>query len=175
MENKRAIFLDRDGVINVDDGYTHRIEDFQLMPGAAAAIRRACAAGYHVFVVTNQGGIALGYFTEKDLQRFHDHMLAELNEEKAIITDIAFCPHHPRSPDPAMQTCTCRKPDPGMILSLAEKHSIDLANSAMIGDRETDVEAGQAAGVKAFLFDGENLDTLMQDVLVQLTGEACTT
>ncbi|MGC6485008.1 MAG: D-glycero-alpha-D-manno-heptose-1,7-bisphosphate 7-phosphatase [Candidatus Puniceispirillales bacterium] len=168
MERNRAIFLDRDGVINIDHGYTHRIADFALVDGAAAAIRRANAAGYLVLVVTNQGGIGLGYYGHEDVRLFHQHMQAELAREQALITDFAYCPHHPQSPDPAQQGCSCRKPSPGMLLSLAEKHDVDLAASAMIGDRDTDVEAGRAAGARGFLFDGGNLDPLMVRVLAEL-------
>lgn len=166
----KAIFLDRDGVINVDDGYTHRLEDFALMPGAAAAIRRANEAGYKVMVVTNQGGIGLGYYSEDDMRCFHDHMQHQLAEASAVITDIAWCPHHPRAAQPENRNCSCRKPSPKMILDLAERHNIALAKSAMIGDRETDVAAGEAAGMKAYLFDGTDLDKLMRNVLAELNA-----
>ena len=136
----KAIFLDRDGVINVDGGFTHRVEDFELVPGAADAIRRANAAGYKVLVVTNQGGIALGHYGRDDVTLFHQHMLDELGAMDARIDAIAFCPHHPESKWESERTCDCRKPKPGMILELAERHGIDLAASAMIGDRTTDVE-----------------------------------
>lgn len=169
---KRAVFLDRDGVINIDTGYPHRIDEFVLIPGAAAAIRRANEAGYSVFVVTNQGGIGLGYFSVDTLTAFHDHMISVLEAEKAIITDIAFCPHHPKALLEENRDCDCRKPKPAMILDLAERHHIDLAASAMIGDRDTDIMAAEAAGVRGFLFDGVNLDHLMQDVLNQLSGRA---
>ena len=170
MHTQRAIFLDRDGVINVDDGYTHKIEDFQLIDGAAAAIRRANEAGYIVLVVTNQGGIGLGYYDHDDVDAFHEHMQSTLKAEGAMIADFAYCPHHPNSPDPTQQTCSCRKPSPQMIQLLAEKHHVDCSGSAMIGDRNSDVEAGHAAGVQAFLFDGENLDTLMIKVLATLNA-----
>lgn len=173
MHKQRAIFLDRDGVINVDGGYTHRIEDFQLIDGAAAAIRRANEAGYIVLVVTNQGGIGLGYYDHEDVDAFHAHMKTVLEAEGAVISDFAYCPHHPKSPDPAQRECACRKPSPEMILFLAEKHHVDCSASSMIGDRNSDVEAGHAAGMQAFLFDGNNLDTLMINVLATLnTNEA---
>lgn len=170
METNRAIFLDRDGVINIDEGYTHRIEDFSLIDGAASAIRRANTAGFKVMVVTNQGGIGLGYYDHADVRSFHAHMQAVLEREAAIITDIAYCPHHPRSPDPGLRDCTCRKPSPEMLLTLASRHNIDLAASAMIGDRDTDVAAGTAAGAHAFLFNGGSLDTLMIEVLDHLAA-----
>ena len=165
---RRAIFLDRDGVINVDTGYPHKTEDCQLIPGAAAAIRRARREGYMICVVTNQGGIALGYYDEAGLRRFNDHLAGLLAEDGAALDAIHFCPHHPSSPDPARRQCSCRKPQPGMLLDLAREHNIDMSASAMIGDRVTDIEAGEAAGVRAFLFDGGNLDTLMLKVLASL-------
>ena len=168
VKETRAIFLDRDGVINVDTGYPHRIEDCKLIPGAARAIRRARDAGYMIGVVTNQGGIALGYYDEPMLKVFNDHLAGLLAEDGAVLDAIAFCPHHPSSPDPAQRQCSCRKPHPGMLLKLAETYGISMKKSAMIGDRATDIEAGQAAGVRAFLFDGGNLDDLMCHVLTTL-------
>ena len=91
-----------------------------------------------------------------------------LAEDGAALDAIHFCPHHPSSPDPAQRQCSCRKPKPGMLLDLAREHNIDMSASAMIGDRVTDIEAGEAAGVRAFLFDGGNLDTLMLKVLASL-------
>lgn len=169
MEKKtRAIFLDRDGVINVDTGYPHKIEDCRLIPGAAAAIRRARDAGYMIAVVTNQGGIALGYYDEAALLHFNVHLARLLEEDGAVLDAISFCPHHPSAPDPALRQCSCRKPLPGMLLELAEKYDIAMNESAMIGDRITDLEAGEAAGVRAFLFDGGNLDEMMRHVLARL-------
>lgn len=165
---RRAIFLDRDGVINVDTGYPHKIEDCQLIPGAAAAIRRARDEGYMILVVTNQGGIALGYYDEAALNRFNNHLAAQLAEDGAKLDAITFCPHHPSSPDPSQRECSCRKPKPGMLLGLAREHNINMAASAMIGDRITDIEAGEAAGVRAFLFEGGSLDKLMGKVLATM-------
>lgn len=174
MEKNRAIFLDRDGVINIDHGYTYRVADFALVEGAAAAIRHANAAGYLVLVVTNQGGIGLGYYDHDDVRRFHDHMFATLAEEQAVIHDVAYCPHHPKAPDPEHRDCSCRKPSPAMLLGLAEKHDVDLGQSAMIGDRITDLEAGRAAGAQSFLFEGGRLDLLMKTVLTTIRAEEST-
>ena len=166
----KAIFLDRDGVINIDTGYPHRVEDFALVEGAAEAIRRANAAGYKVLVATNQGGVALGRYGKDDVTLFHQHMLDTLGAMDARIDAIAFCPHHPESKWESERSCRCRKPEPGMILELAERHGIDLASSAMIGDRATDVEAAEAAGTRGFLFDGGNLDECMAEVLDALAA-----
>ena len=164
----KAIFLDRDGVINVDGGFTHRVEDFKLIDGAAGAIRRANKAGYKVLVVTNQGGIALGHYGKDDMTLFHQHMLDTLEGMDARIDAIAFCPHHPESRWETERDCDCRKPKPGMILELAARHRIDLAASALIGDRATDIEAAAAAGTTGFLFEGGDLDDCMKSVLDSL-------
>ncbi|MCE2516902.1 MAG: HAD family hydrolase [Alphaproteobacteria bacterium] len=161
----KALFLDRDGVLNVDTGYPHRVEDLVMIDGADRAVAMAHAAGYKVFIVTNQGGIALNYFTEEDMTAFHDHMVSIINKGGGVITDIAFCPHHPKSPDPGLRECDCRKPQPNMILDLARRHNIDLTRSLMVGDRESDIAAGQAAGCPAHLFEGGRLDDFISPLL----------
>ena len=166
----KAIFLDRDGVIVEDVGYSNRIEDFKLVEGAAEAIRRAGGAGYKTLVATNQGGIAIGCFSEEDMALFHRHMVETLAAMGAHIDDIAFCPHHPKAEREEDRECGCRKPKPGLILDLAGRHGVDVSASAMIGDRATDVEAGEAAGAAGFLFEGGSLDELMKDVLGHLEG-----
>lgn len=144
-----GIFLDRDGVIN--EVLTHRVKfvntpaDFYLLDGVGEAIKLLNDVGYKVFVVTNQGGIGLGFMEESELLDVHKKMASDLDEFGAVIHDIAFCPHKPNA------GCACRKPKPKMILDLAKKHEIDLAKSYMIGDRETDIEAGKQAGVKTVL------------------------
>lgn len=161
----KALFLDRDGVLNVDTGYPHRREDCVLIDGADRAIALAHAAGYKVFIVTNQGGIALEYFTAEDVIAFHDHLVGLLTASGGVITDIAFCPHHPKAPDPQWRDCACRKPHPGMILDLAAKHGVDLAASLMVGDRDSDLQAGEAAGCTAHLFQGGRLDDFITPLL----------
>lgn len=168
MMNK-AVFFDRDGVLNVDTGYPHRIEDMILIEGAPEAIAMAHAQGYKIFIVTNQGGLALNYFDWPVLNRFNQELLARLKAQD-IITDIAICPHHPDAPDPAMRHCQCRKPSPKMIVDLADQHDIDLASSLMIGDRDSDVEAGLAAGCQAFLFEGGRLDEFIAPLLEASTS-----
>ena len=172
QEMQKAIFLDRDGVINVDTGFPHRIEEFALIEGAASAIRLANQAKCKVLVVSNQGGIALGKFGHGEVKAFHDHMVSCLEEEGAYITDIEYCPHHPEALEESERHCTCRKPSPEMILRLAERHRIDTNLSALIGDRETDLQAAEAAGVDGFLFDGSvGLDILMAEVLTHLSAK----
>jgi D-glycero-D-manno-heptose 1,7-bisphosphate phosphatase len=165
MTCHKALFLDRDGVLNVDTGYPHRLDDFTLIDGADDAVVMAHGQGYKVFIVTNQGGIALEYFDWRAMMAFQDKLLSALKAKGGIITDIAICPHHPEAKDPAMRYCECRKPSPKMILDLAQQHQIDLSRSIMVGDRDSDVEAGLAAQCQAFLFRGGRLDTFIAPLL----------
>lgn len=146
---KKAVFLDRDGVINevLSDRvkFVNKPEQFHLLPGVGEAIKLFNDAGFPVFVVTNQGGIGLGYMTETQLQKIHDEMEKQLADSGAHIKDIAYCPHKPKA------NCSCRKPKPKMLTDLAEKHSVSLTESYMIGDRAPDIEAGKAAGTKTIL------------------------
>lgn len=143
-----AAFLDRDGVINVERDYVWRIEDFELLPGVIEALKRLRAAGYALVVVTNQGGIGLGMYTEADLHRLHAHLQARLAEGGIRLDGIYHCPHHPRSPKPEMRgPCECRKPAPGMIRQAARELHLDLPRSFLAGDKAGDVAAGRAAGV----------------------------
>jgi D-glycero-D-manno-heptose 1,7-bisphosphate phosphatase len=138
---QKAVFLDRDGVINDNSKTVDHLEDLILFPWAGPAIRRLNQAGYLVFIVTNQGGVELGYLTEAELAAIHTRLETLLREQGAKIDEIVYCPHfHVEN--------VCRKPKPGMILSLAAKYSIQLPQSWMIGDRESDVQAGGAAGCR---------------------------
>lgn len=144
-----GIFLDRDGVIN--EVLTSRVKfvnkpmDFHLLDGAGEAIKLFNNHGYKVFVVTNQGGIGLGYMKEKALEAVHNKMKQDLAEYGAIVDDITYCPHKPHA------GCACRKPKPKLILDLAEKHDVDPAKSYMIGDRGPDIQAGKNAGTNTIL------------------------
>jgi D-glycero-D-manno-heptose 1,7-bisphosphate phosphatase len=157
----KAIFLDRDGVIN--ESFTDRVKfvnrpsDFYLLPGVADAIAILRNLGYHIFVVTNQGGIGMGYMQLSVLKSIHRKMEAELlaANHNALIDDIRFCPHRPND------GCDCRKPRPGMILELAEKYQVDLGRSYMIGDMESDVQAGRSAGCKT-VWIGKDFDSLIE-------------
>jgi D-glycero-D-manno-heptose 1,7-bisphosphate phosphatase len=138
----RAVFLDRDGVINDHVRYVNTPDDLILFPGVGQAIKKLNDAGYKVFVVTNQGGVGLGHLKEEALHAIHDKMERELQRDGAILDEISYCPHKPHA------RCACRKPEPKMILDLAAKYDIDLQNSYMIGDRDTDVFAGEKAGTR---------------------------
>ena len=172
MPKKPAIFIDRDNTLTRDHGYTWDIADFAWIDGAVEALQLFAEAGLDIFIVTNQGGIGRGFFKLADMHAFHDHLQSELVKTRVTITDIAFCPHHPLAVIESLKTpCSCRKPEPGMILDLAEKWNIDLPCSVMIGDNETDVEAGHNAGCHAYRFEGDNLAPLARHVLQQHFGD----
>lgn len=144
---RRAVFLDRDGTINVEVQYLHRRDDLQLIPGAAQAIRMLNDAGYLVIVVTNQAGIARGYYDEVTVQTLHEHLTAALAEHGAHLDAIYLCPHHPDFTGP----CACRKPEPGMLRQAAAELEIDLRQSWLVGDTISDIGAGRAAGCRTIL------------------------
>lgn len=141
----RAVLLDRDGTIAEDVNYCRRPEDFRLLPRAAEAVALLNRAGMPVVVVTNQSGIARGYFDWETLQAIHDKMRAELAGAGARVDAIYVCPHHPGD------GCPCRKPRPGLLVRAASDLGIDLGASYVIGDREMDVLAGQACGCTTIL------------------------
>ncbi len=171
-----AVFFDRDGTLNEDLGYVHRFEDFRWLPGARDAIRRLNAAGVYVFVVTNQSGVARGLFGEDAVTALHARMREELREIGAAIDDFRYCPHHPDGTiEGYRRACDWRKPAPGMLLSLIQQWNVDPAASFLIGDRESDLEAGRAAGVAAYLFEGGPLDTFVGAVLKAKTDQRGTT
>ena len=153
---QKAVFMDRDGTINVYKGFLRRTEDLELIPGAAEAIRRINASGYLAVVVTNQPVIARGEVTEEELREIHNKMETLLGREGAYLDAIYYCPHHPHSGFPGERKelkidCACRKPKPGLLLRAAEDLNIDLSASWMIGDEEKDVQAGRAAGCRTAL------------------------
>jgi D-glycero-D-manno-heptose 1,7-bisphosphate phosphatase len=147
---KRAVFIDRDGTLNEESGYLHRAEECRFIPGAIAAVALLNAAGFLVVVVTNQSGIARGYYTEADLAKLHEFMSMQLQAGGARIDGWYFCPHHPDYPA-ANGDCSCRKPLPGMLQRAAAEMEIDLTLSWMIGDKRADIEAGRAAGCQPIL------------------------
>jgi D-glycero-D-manno-heptose 1,7-bisphosphate phosphatase len=143
-----AVFLDRDGVINVDHGYTHRIEDFQFIAGSADALALLQHAGWRLVVVTNQSGIARGLFSNADYERFTAHLRAQLSARGVHLDAVLHCPHLPDASVAAYRlACDCRKPGPGMLLRAARELSLDMGSSLIVGDRLSDVRAGRAAGV----------------------------
>ena len=169
---QRAIFLDRDGTINKYVGFLRNIDEFELLPGVAEAIKRINASGYLAIVVTNQPVIARGEVTVAELQLIHNKMETLLGAEGAYLDAIYYCPHHPHKgyegevPELKID-CDCRKPKPGMLLKAAQDFNIDLAASWMIGDGENDIKAGKAAGCKtALIGEGEYGQNMTGDSLL---------
>jgi D-glycero-D-manno-heptose 1,7-bisphosphate phosphatase len=148
---KQAVFLDRDGTINVEKDYLYRPEEFEFIPGAAEAIRRLNQAGFLVVVITNQSGVARGYYTEQDVHHLHRHIGQLLSLSGAWVDAWYYCPHHPSGKTPYNLDCGCRKPRTGMLEQAARDLGIDLSRSWMVGDKQVDVEAGIAAGCRPVL------------------------
>ena len=142
----KAVFLDRDGTLNVDSGYVHRIADWIWIPGAIAAVGLLKRAGYLIVIVTNQAGIARGLYNEDNLRSLHDWVQADLRQYDLEVDAFYHCPHHPDFG--ARRDCSCRKPKPGMLLAAAQDLRVDLRASWMVGDKASDIEAGLAAGVR---------------------------
>lgn len=162
---KQAVFLDRDGVINIDKGYVHKQEDFRWVDGAIDAIRWFNELGCLVFVVTNQGGIARAFYTEQDVLELHGWLQSELNRQGAHIDQFYYCPHHVEGIVPEYsRLCDCRKPEPGMILAAAQDWPVDLSRSILIGDKPSDMTAAERAGVTGYLFHGGNLLEFCQSI-----------
>ena len=147
---QKALFLDIDGVINVEKDYLYKIEDFEFIDGIVELCRYYQNSGYKIFVVTNQSGIARRYYSEDDFTKLTKWMVKEFKKYDVEITKIYHCPHHPD----ISGECECRKPKPKMLLDAKKEFDLDMKNSIMIGDKERDIEAGISAGVgKTYLFD----------------------
>jgi len=139
---KKALFLDRDGVINIDTGYLYKIEDFKFIDGIFDLCRVFLEKDYKIFVITNQSGINRGYFNEYDFQKLSEWMLIQFEEKNIHIDKVYYCPHTPN------EHCDCRKPKPKMILDAKNEFDIDLENSLFIGDKTSDMECALNAGLK---------------------------
>ena len=144
-----AVFLDRDGVINVDHGYVSTWEQFEFLPGAPGALRELQDAGYLLIIVSNQSGIGRGYYSERDLDTLNQAIAEHLDSTLGVtLSGFYHCPHHPTEAEGEFrQQCDCRKPAPGMIQQAVLDHGIDVKTSLLVGDKDSDIEAGRAAGV----------------------------
>lgn len=144
----KAAFLDRDGVINEERCYVHRIEDFKLLPYATEGMRVLAAAGYKLIVVSNQAGIARGYYGLNEVEELHLHMSSILREQGVYLDAVYYCPHHPSGKVSSYAvTCNCRKPEAGMLFQAARELDLDLKKSILVGDKNSDLEAGRRAGL----------------------------
>lgn len=151
----RALFLDRDGVLNEEVGYLHRPEDVRWVKGAFSLCRTAMELGYKLIVVTNQSGIARGMYSEADFHALMEWMLTEWDREHVKVDGVYFCPYHPEGLGEYRREHEDRKPGPGMLLRAAREHGLDLARSVMVGDRCSDVAAANSAGLRqVFLLRG---------------------
>lgn len=167
-DKKPAAFLDRDGVINLDDAYVGTRERLRWMPGIAPAIRALNEDGYYVFVFTNQSGVARGFFSEDDVRTLHSWMRDELLREGARIDDFRYCPHHPDGVVPAYtRECDWRKPQAGMVLDLMKHWPVDRERSFVIGDKQRDLDAGKAAGIDGYLFSGTDIAGFVEGILTK--------
>jgi len=149
---KKIIFLDRDGVINVDTGYTHKISDFQFEKNAAEGLKLLRDQGFEFIIATGQSGIGRGYYDEEDFWNFNNHVVSELKKNGISILKTYFSPYHPeKGIGKYKKTTRCRKPDPGMLEEAAKNFEIDNENSWMIGDKWADVKCGKNFGIRSIL------------------------
>jgi D-glycero-D-manno-heptose 1,7-bisphosphate phosphatase len=161
-----AIFFDRDGVLNEDNGYVFEISKLKWIDGAREAVKAANDAGYLVFVVTNQSGVARGLYEETDVDAFHQAMADELAKIGAHVDAFEYCPYHPdASIERYRQSSRRRKPAPGMIVDLLARFPVDVSRSMLIGDKPSDLEAARAAGIRGYLFTGRNLEGFLKSVM----------
>lgn len=163
---RKAVFFDRDGVLNVDKSYLGFIKDFEWMDGAKEALAYLTKLGYAIIVVTNQSGVARGYYTEDDVKKLHKWMCAEAAKAGGIITAVYYCPYLEGAPVKQYdKKSDWRKPAPGMVLQAAKDYDLDLYHSFMIGDMPRDVECGQRAGMEGYLFSGGSLYDFVRNVI----------
>ncbi|XQF93252.1 D-glycero-beta-D-manno-heptose 1,7-bisphosphate 7-phosphatase [Pseudoalteromonas espejiana] len=157
----KALFLDRDGVVNVDHGYVYQSDKFEFINGVFNTCKKFYDAGYKIIVVTNQSGIGRGYYTEADFLALTQWMKTQFNSHNIEIADVYFCPHHPNKALPEyLKQCDCRKPAPGMLLQGIKEHNIDPKQSIMVGDKLSDMQAAQKAGIttRVLVRSGQSFD-----------------
>ncbi|WP_276840246.1 D-glycero-beta-D-manno-heptose 1,7-bisphosphate 7-phosphatase [Anaerovibrio lipolyticus] len=160
----KAVFFDRDGTLNEEVHYLHKIEDFKWIEGAIDAIKYCNDNGYLAIVITNQSGVARGYYPESEIMKLYDWMNTDLAKHGAHLDGIYYCPHHPTGKVKKYAIeCDCRKPKPGMLFKAQKDHNIDLKSSYLIGDGARDVECAEAAGVKGIRYTGGNLLEILKE------------
>ncbi len=165
---QKALFLDRDGVINVEKDYLYKIDDFEFIDGIFDLCKYYLNEEYIIIVVTNQSGIARNYYTEDDFNKLTRWMSSQFLKEGIKISRVYHCPHHPD----ISGSCSCRKPKPGMLLEAQKEFNLNLENSLIIGDKERDIEAGLNAGVKeSYLFDSAKLVT--ESAATKIVSKLC--
>ena len=163
-----AVFLDRDGVINEDKGHVHKIEDFEWIKGAKSAIKYINQKKYFVFVITNQSGIAKGYYSENDVLLLHRYMSLELNKEGAHIDDYFYSPSHPDGKTNKYDHLkNLRKPNIGMIEIASKKWKFSKKDSLLIGDKQTDILCGEQYGIDSYLFKQDNLFEFVKKIFTK--------
>ena len=161
----KAIFLDRDGTINVERNYLYRIQDFEFLPGVIDALRQLQRAGFLLIVVTNQSGIGRGYYTEEDFNKLNKWMVEYLNNQGVVISDVYYCPHLPDATVRIYRKeCECRKPKLGMYMQAVSEHNLDLSQSYAIGDKIRDCEICKSTGCKGFLIGNNEKYKIIQNV-----------
>lgn len=150
----KVVFLDRDGTINQDKGYVHQIEDFEVIPGALEALKLLTEAKISIYIVTNQGGIAKGLYNLKDFESLTNYMLELFKENQIVVEGVLYCPHHPEGIIPQLSiACECRKPKNTLLKQVIDEKKIPLNNFALIGDKNSDVEAARSLGIKSYLVE----------------------
>ena len=162
----KAAFFDRDGVLNVDKSYLYKIEDLEWIDGAKEALAYLTQKGYTIFVVTNQSGIARGYYTVADMEKLHEFMAQQVAAAGGKIEKFYYCPHLPEGKVAEYAVdCDCRKPKPGLILRAFAEYDIDKNAAFLIGDKPRDVKSAEAAGIKGCLFEGGNLLNFVKEIV----------
>lgn len=178
----KAIFLDRDGTLNVDHGYVHQIDDFQFIEGSIEALQELKNMGYLLVLVTNQSGIARGYFSEDQFLSLTEWMDWSLADRGVDLDGIYYCPHHPEGKGEFKQDCDCRKPKAGMLLQAIKELNIDPERSFMVGDKIEDLQAGFAAKVRSKVLvktgktitqEGEELADFVLESIAELPRIVC--
>lgn len=154
MNRIKAVFIDRDGTINEEKQYVHKIEDFQLIPGSLEALKLLTQHGVKIYIITNQAGIAKGYFTLKQFHKLTEYMLTFFRDEGIKIEKLLYCPHHP---DGIVQEyskdCLCRKPNTKLLEDVIEENDFKMEEIVLIGDKNSDIEAGRRLGIKTYLVE----------------------